>query len=89
MPTWLLSALPYVWKFLKHWGVYILITLILVGGPWLIYRSGYNKGYKARVCPPTYTVGAGGVVNNHYKEDDFKWLGVKAKCLWLNLRLGY
>lgn len=89
MPVWLINLIPYVWKFLKHWGVYILITILLVGGPYLLYRHGYNNGWKAKVCPPTYTVGAGGVVNNHYNQDDYKLLGVKVKCLWLKLSLGY
>jgi hypothetical protein len=89
MPIWLLSLLPELWKFLKHWGIYILITLVLVGGPYLLYRKGFNDGERHKVCPPTYTVGAGGVVNNHYNEDEFKLLGIKAKLLWLKSSLGY
>jgi hypothetical protein len=89
MPVWLISLLPEIWKFLKHWGVYILLTLVLVGGPYLLYRKGYNDGYKSKVCPPTYTVGDGGVVNNHYKEDTFKVLGIDFKLLFIKCRFGY
>lgn len=88
MPTWLISALPYVWKFLKHWGIYILLTLVLVGGPYLLYRHGYNEGWKAKICPPTYTVGDGGTVNN-YNAEDYKLAGVRLKLLWLKLQFGY
>lgn len=89
MPIWLVQFLPLVWKFFKHWGVYILITLILIGGPYLLYRKGYNDGRESKVCPPTNTISAGGTQINNYKEDDYKLLGVKAKLLWLNLGFGY
>lgn len=89
MPLWLIDILPLIWKFFKHWGIYILITLILVGGPYLLYRKGYNDGERNKICPPTNTISEGGTQINNYKEDDFKWIGVKAKCLFLNLRLGY
>lgn len=94
MPAWLLTLIPYVWRFLKHWGVYILITVVLVGAPYLLYRHGYNKGFKTGYAlavkeHPSYIVGEGGVVHNHYKEDTFKWIGADVKCLWLKLRLGY
>ena len=89
MPVWLLNLIPYIWKFLKHWGVYILITLILVGAPYLLYRYGYNKGWKEKICPPTYTIGAGGQVHNHYNADDYKIIGVKVKCLFIKLQAGY
>jgi hypothetical protein len=85
---WLLTLLPYVWKFLKHWGVYILMTIILVGGPYLLYRHGYNNGWKARKCADTYTVAAGGTVNN-YNADDYKFAGVRVKLLWAKLSFGY
>ena len=88
MPVWLIQLIPMVWKFLKHWGVYILLTVILVGGPYLLYQKGYNNGYKSRVCPPTYTVGAGGVINT-YSDIDYRIAGIRIKLLWLNLRLGY
>ncbi len=89
MPLWLLNLIPVIWRFLKHFGIYLLLAVLLVGGPYLLYRKGYNDGWKKRICPPSYNVESGGQVINNYKEDDFKWLGVKAKCLWLNLRLGY
>jgi len=90
MPIWLINFIPYLWKFLKHWGVYILITLILVGGPYLLYRKGFNDGYKDKVCPPTYQVGEGGVANTYnYNSEDFKWLGIRGKLLWLKVNLGY
>ena len=89
MPIWLINLLPLVWKFFKHWGIYILITLVLVGGPYLLYRKGYNDGWKGKICPPTYTVGEGGVVNNHYNEDEFKLLGIKAKLLWCGIKIGF
>lgn len=89
MPVWLIQFLPLVWKFFKHWGIYILITLVLIGGPYLLYRKGYNDGWKTKICPPAYTVGAGGVVNNHYNADDYKLAGVKVKLLWLKLNFGY
>ena len=88
MPIWLINLLPLVWKFFKHWGIYILLTLVLVGGPYLLYRKGYNDGWKSRVCPPTYTVAEGGTVNN-YNAEDYKLAGVKLKLLWLKLQLGY
>jgi hypothetical protein len=87
--AWLIQFLPVIWKFLKHFGIYLLLAVVLVGGPYLLYRKGFNDGYKSKVCPPTYTVGAGGVVNNHYNADDFKFIGAKIKCLFINLRLGY
>jgi hypothetical protein len=86
---WLISLLPILWRFLKHFGVYILLAAVLVGGPYLLYRKGFNDGYKGRICPPTYSVGDGGVVNNHYNADDYKLLGVKFKCLFLKLQFGY
>lgn len=90
MPIWLINLIPYFWKFLKHWGVYILLTLILVGGPYLLYRKGFNDGYKSRICPPTYQVGAGGVANTYnYNAEDFKWLGIRGKLLWLKVNFGY
>jgi hypothetical protein len=88
VPIWLTTLIPYIWKFLKHWGVYILITIILVGGPYLLYRHGYNNGWKSKVCPPTYSVGDGGTVNN-YLADDYKLVGIKVKFLFLKLHLGY
>lgn len=42
MPIWL----PFVLERLKHFGVYILIALVLIGGPYLLYRKGVNVGYK-------------------------------------------
>lgn len=89
MPPWLITLLPVIWRFLKHFGIYILLAVVLIGGPYLLYRKGYNDGHRAKICPPSNTIAAGGTQINNYKEDDFKWLGVKAKCLWLNLRLGY
>jgi len=90
MPTWLITLIPYVWKFLKHWGIYLLLTVLLVGGPYLLYRKGYNDGWKSRVCPPTTNVESGGEANTFiYNTEDFKWLGFKAKLLWLNIKLGY
>ena len=88
MPLWLIQFLPLVWKFFKHWGIYILITLVLVGGPYLLYRKGYNDGYKNKVCPPTYNVGSGGVVNN-YTDLDYKVAGMRVKLLWFKLQFGY
>jgi hypothetical protein len=88
MYGWLLSMLPGALRFLKHFGIYILLAVILIGGPYLLYRKGYNDGWKAKVCPPSYTVGDGGVVNN-YNADDFKLLGVRIKLLWGKLSLGY
>lgn len=87
--TWLISFLPVIWRFLKHFGVYLLLAAILVGGPYLLYRKGHNDGYKSRVCPPTYAVGAGGVVNNHYNADDFRILGLRGKLLWGKFSFGY
>jgi len=66
-----------------------LLTIVLVGGPYLLYRHGYNNGWKAKVCPPTNTISAGGTQINNYKEDDYKLLGVKAKLFWLNFKVGY
>lgn len=93
MPIWLIQFLPYVWRFLKHWGVYILITIVLVGGPYLLYRHGYNIGYKAGYTQgvkdhPSYTVGAGGVVNN-YNDQNYKLFGIKFKLLFIDLKGGY
>ena len=86
---WLISLLPVIWRFLKHFGIYLLLAAILVGGPYLLYRKGYNDGWKKRVCPPSYNVEAGGTVENYYNADDYKLLGVKVKILWLKLQLGY
>lgn len=88
MPPWLITLIPYVWKFLKHWGIYILLTVLLVGGPYLLYRKGYNDGERHKVCPPTNTISAGGTQINNYKEDDFKWLGLRGKILWIKFSVG-
>lgn len=89
MPLWLINLVPLVWRWFKHWGIYILITLVLVGTPYLIYRKGHNDGYKLALKEhPSITVGAGGVVNT-YTEIGYKYAGVKLKLLWLDLRLGY
>jgi hypothetical protein len=85
---WLISLLPVLWRFLKHFGVYILLAAVLVGGPYLLYRKGYNTGWKARNCPDTYTVAAGGTVNN-YNAEDYKIVGMRVKLLWLKLQVGY
>lgn len=87
MPVWLISLLPTAWRFLKHFGIYILLAAVLIGGPYLLYRKGHNDGWKARNCPDTYTVAAGGTVNN-YNAEDFKWLGLKGRLLWLKFSFG-
>jgi hypothetical protein len=93
MPLWLINLIPLVWRFFKHWGIYILITLVLVGGPYLLYRHGYNVGYKTGYTQavkdhPSYNVGSGGVVNN-YNAEDYKVIGVRLKLLFLNFKAGY
>lgn len=89
MPIWLISLLPIAWRFLRHFGVYILLTAVLIGSPYLLYRKGHNDGYKSKVCPPTYNVGSGGVVNNQYNADDYKVAGMRLKLLFLKLQFGY
>ncbi len=89
MPIWLINLLPVAWRFLKHFGIYLLLAVVLVGGPYLIYRKGHNDGYKSRICPPTNTISAGGTQINNFKEDDYKLAGMKVKLLWLKLQFGY
>lgn len=89
MPPWLIQLLPVAWKFLKHFAIYLLLAVVLVGGPYLLYRKGHNDGYKSRVCPPTNSISEGGTQNNYYKEDTFKVIGAEVKCLFLKFRVGY
>lgn len=88
MNPWMIQLIPIIWRWLRHFGIYLLIAVVVIGGPYLLYRKGYNDGWKAKVCPPSYTVGAGGVVNN-YNADDYKLLGIRIKLLWGKLSLGY
>ena len=34
----------YIWERLKHLAVYILILVVIVGGPYLLFRHGKNMG---------------------------------------------
>jgi hypothetical protein len=78
-----------IWRFFKHWGIYILITIVLIGGPYLLYRKGHNDGYRLALKEnPSIHVGAGGIVNT-YTNGNYKWAGVKIKLLWFNAGLGY
>jgi hypothetical protein len=89
MPLWLIQFLPVAWKFLKHFGIYLLLAVVLVGGPFLLYRKGWHDGQRAKICPPTNTISAGGTQINNYKEDSFKIIGADLKCLFIKLRVGY
>lgn len=86
MPLWLINLIPMIWRFFKHWGIYILITLVIVGGPYLLYRKGHNDGYKSRVCPPTYVVGPGGTVINN--TETFHYAGIQFKLFFIDFKVG-
>jgi hypothetical protein len=93
MPTWLISLLPGALKFFKHWSIYILLTVVLIGGPYLLYRHGHNVGYKAGYTQaikdhPSYTVSSGGIVNNFY-ADAWNWFGFRFKFLFLDIKGGH
>ena len=34
----------FIWERLKHLGIYILLLLVLIGGPYLLFRHGENVG---------------------------------------------
>ena len=86
MPVWLISLIPFVWRWLKHWGIYILITL-LIAAPFLWvkhygnkrYDLGYKTGYaKAIKDNPTNTYNAPTTVN----QGQVDLYGVKVGRHW-------
>ena len=34
----------FIWERIKHLAVYVLILLVVVGGPWLLFKHGENRG---------------------------------------------
>lgn len=44
MPIDWVGLTKFIWDRLKHLAVYILILLILVGGPYLLFKHGENRG---------------------------------------------
>ncbi len=55
--------LAFIWERLKHLSIYILVLAVLIGGPYLLYRRGYNKGYnQSTIDHPTNVFNAPAIV---------------------------
>lgn len=76
----------------RAWGVFLVGLVIL--SCWLWFR-GYINGIKNESCKKCIsdytaihpTMGAGSTTNI-YNTDDFKYLGLKGKLLWIKFSVG-
>ena len=87
-------VLPYVWHAIQRfWSVFLVaavITIILM--KWgafknTLYDKGYHAGYNQAIKDhPSQT--AGTITNNSYNAEDFKYIGVRARCLFIKFSVG-
>lgn len=86
MPIWLLNLIPILWRWLKHFAIYLLIALVLFGVPYLGYQYGWRKGYsQCTKDNPTYGH-VGQVINNAGVQ--FRYAGAYLKLLIFDIKFG-
>lgn len=86
----ILSGIDIIYHNLRRFAGVILIAVVLIGGPYLLYRKGYNKGYQTGYAQaikerPTYE-NVGTVINE--APNGYKILGVRVNIWKLRLGLG-
>lgn len=88
MPIWLINVLPLVWRFLKHFAIYLTIATFLFGVPFVSYQYGWRKGYsQCAKDRPTYG-SVGTVINQQGKL--FKWFGIDFEAPFgIQFRVGH
>ena len=90
MNPWLVPILTFVWHNLKRFAGVILITILLVGLPYIVYNKAYSRAYSkgyAQCTKDRPTYGTVGTVTNS-ANGDLKYAGIILKLFFLKLKLG-
>jgi hypothetical protein len=91
---WIMKAMiPWIWHAIQRFWSVLLVGLVVLSC-WLWFR-GYIAGIRnesCKKCISDYTVihptmGAGSTTNI-YNADDFKYVGLRGKLLWLKFSVG-
>ena len=87
------NVLPFIWHAIQRfWSVFLVGLVVL--SCWLWFR-GYIAGIRNESCKKCIsdytaihpTMGAGSTTNI-YNAEDFKYIGLKGKCLFLKFSVG-
>jgi hypothetical protein len=87
------KMLPWLWHAISRFWSVLLVGLVILAC-WLWFR-GYIAGIRNESCKQCIsdytsihpTMGAGSTTNI-YNADDFKYVGLRGKLLWLKFSVG-